>query len=147
MKTIKKAKQKLIDAIIKETADIINNSIKTNYYVKCGWIDFVSDDLIQYEIVGVCKGMNNRILLVHKDNSEGAKKGDIYFMHQIKSIDTLEQILTGVKKNRNPLEKLFCETIPDMNKELIKTKIPEFGTKEFNDLCINTFGGKIDKND
>ena len=65
--------------------------------------------------------MENKVLLVHKDNSEGANKGDIYFMHQIKSIDTLEEILAAVKKNRNPLEKLFCETIPKMNKELIKS--------------------------
>ena len=122
---LKKARKKFRKAIIKEALKLINNSKKTNYYIKIGWIDFVSDDLIQYEIVGVCKGMNNRVLLVHKDNSEGAKKGDIYFMHQIKSIDVLESILKAVKKNREPLQELFESTIPKINAEIIANQTPE----------------------
>ena len=122
---LKKARKKFRKAIIKEALKLINNSKKTNYYIKIGWIDFVSDDLIQYEIVGVCKGMNNRVLLVHKDNSEGAKKGDIYFMHQIKSIDVLESILKAVKKHTEPLQELFENTIPKINDKIIANQIPE----------------------
>ena len=76
MKTeIKEAKQALIKLMCNEAERIINNSIKTNAYCSCGWVDYIEDDLIQYEIIGAYVSVGGVVCLVHKTGSEGESKG------------------------------------------------------------------------
>lgn len=89
-----------------QAAYYIKNSANKDIYLSCGWVDFVSDELIQYEIVGCYIGVgrtktveDNNVCLVHKDRSEGAKKGKITRLKDIKSIDTIERILQGLFEN------------------------------------------------
>ena len=90
---------------------IKNRENKKSFYLSCGWVDFVSDELIQYEIVGCYIGVgrkktitDNNVCLVHKDGSEGAEKGKISTLKDIKSIDTIELILKGLFENYTKAE-------------------------------------------
>lgn len=103
---IKLAKKQLINAYCEEARRLINTSKNKNVYLSCGWVDFVSKELIQYEIVGAYVGVgrtkdisNGKICLVHKDNSEGSFEGKIKTLDQIDSIDTIECIVNGLKRN------------------------------------------------
>lgn len=103
---ITKSKAQLINMMCEEARYFFNNKKVEGDYLKCGWVDFVDDDLIQYEIVGVYVGCgrntdrtNGRICLVHKTGSEGAENGCIISLDQIKSIDTIELILKGLEEN------------------------------------------------
>lgn len=109
-KNFQAIKTELINIANEQAAFYIKNRANKNpnkaTFLSCGWVDFVSDELIQYEIVGAYIGVgknttinDNNVCLVHKDGSEGAEKGKIYRLKDIKSIDTIETILNGLCEN------------------------------------------------
>lgn len=85
---------------------IRNRANKVKCYLDCGYVDFVSDELIQYEIVGAYIGVgrtknieDSNVCLVHKEGSEGSEKGKITRLKDIRSIDAIERILDGLHEN------------------------------------------------
>ncbi len=99
-------KAELKNVAIEQAAYYIINRATSSVYLSCGWVDFVSDELIQYEIVGCYIGVGktktveaNNVCLVHKDGSEGSEKGKIVRLKDIKSIDVIERILNGLHEN------------------------------------------------
>ena len=96
----KELRKQLINAYCEQAKELINTSKNRNIYLKCGWVDFVSEELIQYEIVGCYISSDRRVYLVHKDGSEGAEKGKINRLDQITtSIDAIENIINGLREN------------------------------------------------
>lgn len=98
-------KSHLIKLLCEEARYFINNRKSQDVYLKCGYVDFVDDDLVQYEIVGAYVGCglntntsNGKICLVHKTDSEGSIKGNIITLDQLKSIDTIELIIRGLEE-------------------------------------------------
>lgn len=103
---VNKIKKQLINAYCEEARYLINNSKNRNIYLSCDWVDFIDNELIQYEFVGAYVGVgkntdisNGKICLVHKSDSEGAEKGSICTLDQIDSLDTIENIVNGLKRN------------------------------------------------
>jgi len=101
MKTkIKEARQALINLMCEEAENIINNSVKTKAYCSCGWVDYIEDDLIQYEFIGAYVSASGVVYMVHKSGSEGSEKGRVSMMKDIKDIQKLEWILKGLEENK-----------------------------------------------
>lgn len=107
-KNFEAVKAELKNVAIEQAAFYIVNRATSSVFLSCGWVDFVSDELIQYEIVGCYIGVGksktieaNNVCLVHKDGSEGSEKGKIRRLKDINSIDVIERILNGLYKNYN----------------------------------------------
>lgn len=105
-KNFESVKAELKNVANEQAAFYIKNRANKKTFLSCGWVDFVSDELVQYEIVGCYIGVgrtktidDNNVCLVHKDGSEGAEKGKITRLKDIKSIDTIELILKGLFEN------------------------------------------------
>ena len=101
MRAIKELRKRLINAYCEEAKQLIDASKnKTGCYLKCGWVDFVSEELIQYEVVGCYISSDRRVYLVHKYGSKGSEKGKINRLDQITtSIDAIENIINGLREN------------------------------------------------
>lgn len=110
-KNFEAVKAELKNVANEQAAFYIKNMANKKTFLSCGWVDFVSDELVQYEIVGCYIGVgrtktidDNNVCLVHKDGSEGAEKGKITRLKDIKSIDAIELILKGLFENYTKAE-------------------------------------------
>tara|TARA_R110000823_G_scaffold163671_4_gene295853 strand:- start:1632 stop:1862 length:231 start_codon:yes stop_codon:yes gene_type:complete len=61
----------------------------------------------------------------------------------LKRIDTLKQEIDKLLLEKIETKQL---NLPDVSSILVANGMPAFGTKEFNDMCSNFFGGKPKSN-
>ena len=97
MSRVEEAKQALIDVMIEEVKSIMHKKYSKDGFYSCGWVDYLDNDLVQYEIVAVYFTEDNNVGLVHKDGSEGATSERIYLLSHIDNIEFLESILNNVE--------------------------------------------------
>lgn len=91
---IKKAKQNLINIMCEEAKKIMQSHKGT--YSKIGWVDYITDDLTEYQFTAAYISVGGKIVLVEKDNDNNNPN---LMMHQVDNIERLEWILKGLKEN------------------------------------------------
>ena len=118
-KNFEAVKAELKNVANEQAAFYIKNRANKKTFLSCGRVDFVSDE-VQYEIVGCYIGVgrtktidDNNVCLVHKDGSEGAEKGKITRLKDIKSIDAIELILKGLFEKEHKGIKSFINFSKD----------------------------------
>jgi len=101
METIKKAKETYRKILIEEVKSLIKKTKHTNFMVTIGWCDYLyGKNLIQHIFTGACNTMNDRVLLVEKEDSEANSN---LFLDEIEDVEKIEEIYRLIEEKNEKL--------------------------------------------
>ena len=97
---LKKAKSDLIKMFCEEIKNVIATKQKVNYHYKIGWVDYITDALVQHEFVGIYILREDTLMLLESNES---KSDTNLRIDEVTDIEKLEWILKGLHEHNKDI--------------------------------------------